>query len=255
MTTNLNELKIPPSVTIKIPEKSYFKKYTFKVEFEATREKEAHKERMAQQTKASGYGYNSYGSWRFSRPDMWSVKREVTNKFTTLLAEYEEKNDIKFDYRIRQEGYTVSVFFSDPVILELIFQDKLKSKVTTVYKPINENHLAKMEIEKRARVRKTLFLNEFRYKLYLKPYLMRKTNVSDIETWLQENFPEESRVKVNPGLKIAFLNKDNKSGKYTWQYNTTLAIYFNDETDLMVAKLRLHDYISHVEEAVLISEL
>ena len=255
MTTNLDELKIPNSVTIKIPEKSYFKKYIYKVEFEATQEKQAHKNRMAQQTKSSGYGFSSYGSWKMSRPDLWAVKREITSKFITLLAEHEEKNNIKFDYRIRQEGYIVSVFFSDPAILGLIFQDKLKSKVTTLYKPVNDNHLAKMEIEKQVRVRKTLFLGEFRYKVYLKPNLMRKINVEDIETWINDTFPETDRAQVNPGLKIAFLNGNNKNGKYSWQYNTTLAVYFKDETDVMVAKLRLHDCISHVEEAVLVSEL
>jgi hypothetical protein len=180
---------------------------------------------------------------------------EVTNKLMTLLKEEEERRDHEFDYRIRQEGTTVSVFFSDPEIINLVFNDKLKGKVAVLYKPLNENHLTKMEVEKRVRVRHSLFLNKFKFKVYLKPYAMRKFNANELEDWLNETFPGEDRMDVNPGLKKSFVKKNAKINKSSWHYNTTLALYFNDETDLMVSKLRLHDYISHVEEAVLISEL
>lgn len=246
MIMSLSEFKFPPHVVVKVPEKSYFKKYPYKIEFIASKEEQEYKTRQAR---------NNYSSWRYNRPNFVNVKVEVTNKLQTLIKEAEEKRDIEFDYRIRQEGTVVSIFFNDPEIISLVFDDKLKGKVTTVYKPLNENHLTKMELEKRVRVRKSLFLNKFKFKVYLKPYAMRKFNVSELESWLEETFPEEHRMDVNPGLRKSFSSKDSKNNKSSWYYNTTLAIYLNDETDLMVSKLRLNDYISHVEEAVLISEL
>lgn len=240
---NLHELKIPSNITIKVPEKCYFKKYPFKLEFEAS-----NSARQASMT--------STARWQMRRTNYWEVRKEITDVINSLIRKEEKSKSCEFDYRIRQEGSTVSIFFNDVTILGLILNDKIKSKATVLYKPLNENHLTKMEVEKRVRVRRTLFINKFRHKLYLKPAVLRKTNIVDLEKWLSETFPEEDRVQFNPGLKIAFLNgKINQKNKYSWQYNTTLAIYFNDETDMMVAKLRLHDLISHIEEAVLLSEL
>lgn len=246
---SLSELKIPANIQVNVTEKQYFNKYPFKIELEATVEKSAG-------TAAISSG--NHHSWNFRMRTASKVKFEITDKINRLFKSEELDTGKTYDYRLRQEGYTVSIYFSDPAIMNLLFNNSLKRKIKALYKPYNDNHLAKMDIETRVRVRKSLFLGKYKFKAYLSTMLSRKLNLVELVSWLEDAYPEEGRYELNPGLRHAVVRSKFTAAqqKYrSWQYNTVLAIYVNDETDLMMLHLRLNDCISYAEEAVLISEL
>ena len=250
---SLSELTIPANVTVKVTEKQYFNKYPFKIELEASAEKSA-------QHAAYIAGARIH-SWEFRKRTASKVKTEITNKLTRIIDEVELLSGNTYDYRLRQEGHTVSIYFSDITIMHLVLNSSLKRKIKALYKPYNDNHLAKMSVETRVRVRKSLFLGKYKFKTYLNVMLARKLDLADLGVWLQNSYPEENRYELNPGMKYAidrskfYAAQQTQQKMRSWQYNTVLAIYVNDETDLMMLHLRLNNYISYAEEAVLVSEL
>jgi hypothetical protein len=245
---NSNDIKIPKHISIKVPEKSFFKKYTHKLDFEAVAEK-----------KAAAMTVNN--SWSYRRTNYYNVKNEVTSPIKRVLTAHETE-DKKFDYRIRQEGYKVSLYFSDAEILQLILNNPIKGKATSLYRPMNDKHLEFMEIDKKIRVRKTLFSKYYKYKLYIRnTSKFRKEELLGFKSWLFETFPternaEHPRIDINTGLSYLFTT-GGVSGKSTSWYRSSaiLALYFDDEVDLMMAKLRLNEHISHIEEVILIKDL
>jgi hypothetical protein len=244
MTTNSNKIVIPKHIKIKVPEKSYYGKYTHKLDLVATREQSAATMR-------------SMNNWRFNRTNYHNVQTEVTKPIKRILADYELETGQVLDYRLRQEGTTVSVYFSDTKVLELILADRITSKIVNLHQPINDKHLEVMEINKKIRVRKTLFNKSYRYKLYIKnTSKFRKEELSAFNNWIKETFPEDSRIAINAGLDYLLLYGKAKERARSWYiHNTVLAIYINDEMDLMLAKLRLNEHIAYIEQAVLFTEL
>ena len=248
MTTNSNKLVIPRHIKIKVPEKCYYGKYTHKIDLVAT------KERTAAAARSSS---TSSWNWRISRTNYYNVQNELTKPIKRILADYEAETDHVFDYRLRQEGSSVSLYFSDTKILELILADRITAKVVSLHQPINDKHLEVMEINKKIRVRKSLFNKAYRYKLYIKNSTkFRKEELSAIDNWIKETFPEDSRIAINSGLEYLLLYGKTKEGSRSWYiHNSILAIYINDEIDLMMVKLRLNEHIAYIEEAVLLTEL
>ena len=244
MTTNSNKIVIPRHIKIKVPEKSYYGKYTHKLELVATREK-------------SAATIRSMNNWRFNRTNYYNVHQEVTNPIKRILADYELETSHSFDYRLRQEGTTVSVYFSDTKVLELILADRIVSKIVSLHQPINDKHLEVMEINKKIRVRKSLFNKSYRYKLYIKNTTkFRKEELSALNDWIKDTFPEDDRIAINDGLDYLLVYGKTKTRARSWYiHNTILAIYINDEVDLMLMKLRLNEHIAYIEEAVLFTEL
>lgn len=238
-----NKLKIPKHIAIKVPEKCFYKKYTHKLEFEASVEK-----------RAAGMAIDY--SWSRRRINYYDVRSEITLPIRKALSKHETE-DKKFDYRIRQEGYHVSLYFSDVKILELMLNNPIKEKAVSLHQPVNDKHLEFMEIDKKIRVRRTLFNNSYRYKLYIRnTSKFRKEELIAFRTWYNETYPEAFRSDINSGLDYLFQSGGVSSKSTSWYTaSTILAVYFNDEVDLMMAKLRLNEHISHIEEAVLLSEL
>jgi hypothetical protein len=242
---NSNELVVIPNhIVIRTPQKSFYKKYTHKLQFEAVKEKAS-----------TSFINNGHYNWRARRSNYYNVNVEITSIIRNILDEYQES---KLDYRIRQEGCTVNLYFNDNLILELMLRDRIVSNIVMLYRPLNPKHAEYMEIDNKIRVRKSLFNKQYRYKLYIKNTAkFRKEELYNFRVWLEATYPDEHRAKTNVGLELCFamdLNTLNK--KPNWRTsNTTLAVYFNEDIDLMMAKLRLNEYVSHVEEAVLVSEL
>lgn len=238
-----NNLKIPKHINIKVPEKCYYKKYTHRLEFEASTEKQAARMTVNH-------------SWSRRRVNYYDVRSEITQPIIKALAKHETE-DNKFDYRIRQEGYNVSLYFSDVKILELMLNHPIKEKAISLHRPVNDKHLEFMEIDKKIRVRRTLFNKNYRYKLYIRNTAkFRKEELIGFRTWLGETYPEALRVDINSGLDYLFQTGGISNKSTSWySASAILAIYFNDEVDLMMAKLRLNEHISHIEEAILLSEL
>ena len=244
MTTNSNKIVIPRHIKIKVPEKPYYGKYTHKLDLVATKEQSAATMR-------------SLNNWRFNRTNYYNVQAEITKPIKRIMADYELETGHAIDYRLRQEGATVNLYFSDTKVLELVLADRITSKIVSLHRPINDKHLEVMEVNKKIRVRKSLFNKSYRYKLYIKNTTkFRKEELSAFNNWIKETFPEDSRIATNYGLDYLLVYGKNKENARSWYiHNTVLALYINDEIDLMLTKLRLNEHIAYIEEAVLLTEL
>ena len=153
------------------------------------------------------------------------------------------------DCKIRSESRWVSVFTNDTSLIELLFRD-LGCHITEYHRPVSDNHKAVVDQNRRIRVRKRLFENEFKYKVYFsQDWKYRENRYIDVKNWLAglEN-SEGTRWAVNKTLQQHFGNKPGYKGY-------TAAIYLNDPEDLMMCQIKFNNEIYYIEEAVLISSL
>lgn len=153
------------------------------------------------------------------------------------------------DCKIRSESRWVSVFTNDTALIELLFQ-KLNYRITEYHSPISDAHKAVVDQNRRIRVRKRLFENQFKYKVYFsQDWKYRENKYIDVKNWLAglENL-EGTRWAVNKTLQQHFSDMPGYKGY-------TAAIYLNDPEDLMMCQIRFNNEIYYIEEAVLISSL
>jgi hypothetical protein len=153
------------------------------------------------------------------------------------------------DCKIRSESRWVSVFTNDTALIELLFQE-LSHRITEYHRPVSEEHKEVVDQNRRIRVRKRLFENEFKYKVYFsQDWKYRENRYIDVKNWLAglEN-SEGTRWAVNKTLQQYFGNMPGYKGY-------TAAIYLNDPEDLMMCQIRFNNEIYYIEEAVLISSL
>ena len=153
------------------------------------------------------------------------------------------------DCKIRSESRWVSVFTNDTALIELLFQE-LSHRITEYHRPVSEEHKEVVDQNRRIRVRKRLFENQFKYKVYFsQDWKYRENKYIDVKNWLSglEN-SEGTRWAVNKTLQQHFGNMPGYKGY-------TAAIYLNDPEDLMMCQIRFTNEIYYIEEAVLISSL
>jgi len=153
------------------------------------------------------------------------------------------------DCKIRSESRWVSVFTNDPALIELLFQN-LSCHITEYHSPVSDAHKSIVDQNRRIRVRKRLFENEFKYKVYFsQDWKYRENKYIDVKNWLSglENL-DGTRWAVNKTLQQHFGNMPGYKGY-------TAAIYLNDPEDLMMCQIRFNNEIYYIEEAVLISSL
>lgn len=220
-------LLIPKDVKQFFIEKKYYKQYFFKI---CLRIDEA-----LVKPKSTYYNHQS----RFILHDaQQSLLKEIANlPVENALC------------RIRTEGRHVSVFTNDLEFIGEIF-DKLSHRVEEFHLPVNDEHQKVLEQNIRVRVRKRLFENAFRYKVYFVNHWRISTDsYRDVKDWLEgiEN-TEQSRWAVNKSLQRHF-----DQSRFFRGY--TAALYLNEPEDLMVCQMRFHNEINYIEEAVLISSL
>ena len=153
------------------------------------------------------------------------------------------------DCKIRSESRWVSVFTNDTVLIELLFQE-LSHRITEYHRPVSEEHKEVVDQNRRIRVRKRLFENQFKYKVYFsQDWKYRTDKYSDVKNWLYcLEDADNTRWAVNKTLRQYFNNIPGYKGY-------TAAIYLNDPEDLMMCQIRFTNEIYYIEEAVLISSL
>ena len=153
------------------------------------------------------------------------------------------------DCKIRSESRWVSVFTNDTALIELLFQE-LSYRITEYHSPISEVHKEIVDQNRRIRVKKRLFENEFKYKVYFsQDWKYRENKYIDVKNWLVGlKNSDGARWAVNKTLQQYFNNIPGYKGY-------TAAIYLNDPEDLMMCQIRFSNEIYYIEEAVLISSL
>lgn len=222
------KLVVPKFVKQFSIERKYYKKYFYKIVFKVD------------DSKIKPGVPRIYHPYGFSA--LYSARQDLIKEIVNLPIQ-------DADCKIRSESRWVSVFTNDAEFIELIF-DKLAHRIAEYHRPVSENHKEVVDENRRIRVRKRLFENNFKYKVYFsQDWKIRADKYSDVKLWLDglEN-TNETRYAVNKTLRQYFNNTPGYKGY-------TAAVYLNDPEDLMMCQMRFHSEIQYIEEAVLISSL
>jgi hypothetical protein len=221
-------LSIPKSVKQYSIERKYYKKYFYKIVLKID------------ESKLKPGVPRIYHPFGFTA--MYTARQELIKEIAALPI-------TDADCKIRSENRCVSVFTNDVKFIELLFKD-LSHRIIEYHRPVSEEHKEVVDQNRRIRVRKRLFENEFKYKVYFsQDWRLRNDKYSDIKLWLDglEN-TNYTRWAVNKTLRQYFNGIPGYKGY-------TAAVYLNDPEDLMMCQVRFHNEIEYIEEAVLISSL
>lgn len=163
------------------------------------------------------------------------------------------------DFRSRFEDLHYSVFIKDESLFEELLI-KLQDCVTEVSIPSSPEHRQLMEDNHRVRVRPTLFLGRFRFKVNIRNNWDNKfEDFEKLQDWLEnlEHEDDVDRWQPNAPLERLFQEiKENSAKKNRYRYvYSKLSIYMNDDQDVMMLQLWLNKHYDSAEKAVLISEI
>lgn len=227
-TMNLDKFTIPDHVEVKYIQKKYYNRYLYKLLLKLDKSK-----LIKQETKR----------WHNSSYLNYSNRFQLVNEIVADI----KAHIVDDDYRIRAENITVSVFTnSEENITKLI--NEMSLRVTELYRPLNTAHIDLIENHKKVLVRNSLFEQQYKFKVYLKPsWEQREKRFKDFKDWLVES-------NLDYGINSA-LNQYFNTNRSMRGIGYTTAVYFNDPQDLMMFQLKFHDKILKIEEAVLLSEL
>lgn len=183
---------------------------------------------------------------RISRPygstALYAARLDLLREITALPIQ-------DADCKIRSESRWVSVFTNDVEFIELLFKD-LGHCIDEYHRPVNDVHKDIVDQNRRIRVRKRLFENDFKYKVYFtQDWKQRTDGYVDVKNWLYElDNTNGVRWEVNKTLRQYFDSIPGYKGY-------TAAIYLNEPEDLMMCQIKFNNEIQYIEEAVLISSL
>jgi hypothetical protein len=221
-------LSIPKFVKQYSIERKYYKKYFYKIVLKVD------------DSKIKPGVPRIYHPYGFSA--MYNLRQELIKEIANLPIQ-------DADCKIRSESRCVSVFTNDTKFIELLFND-LSHRIIEYHRPVSEEHISVVDQNRRIRVRKRLFENEFKYKVYFcQDWKYRQDAYSEVKQWLNglENSTGK-RWSVNNTLRQYFNATPGYKGY-------TAAVYLNEPEDLMMCQMRFHSEIEYIEEAVLISSL
>ena len=221
-------LSIPKSVKQYSIERKYYKKYFYKIVLKID------------ESKIKPGVPRIYHPWGYSA--MYAARQELLKEITSLPIQ-------DADCKIRSESRWISVFTNDTDFIEMLF-DKLRHRIYEYHRPVSEEHKEVVDQNRRIRVRKRLFENDFKYKVYFtQDWKYRTDAYSDVKNWLYGlDNTNGTRWEVNKTLRQYFDSIPGYKGY-------TAAIYLNDPEDLMMCQIKFNNEIQHIEEAVLISSL
>lgn len=221
-------LLIPESVKQCFIEKKYYKKYFYKICLEVD--------------PATIKPSNSSRFHRFGRIGLYNAQQNLLRDICNLPI-----NDA--DCKFRTEGKNISIFTNDHKFIEEVF-DKLSARIVEFHLPKSEEHKEVIDQSRQIRVRKRLFDNQFKFKVYFTAgWQWKDPDFSNIKEWLNSlDNTDNTRWSVNSTLRNYFNNNRGFKG-------FTVAVYLNDPEDLMMCQMRFNGEILRVEEAVLITDL
>jgi hypothetical protein len=225
LTMNLSIPKFVKQFSI---ERKYYKKYFYKIVLKID------------ESKIKPGVPRIYHPWGFSA--MYAARQELLKEVANLPIQ-------DADCKIRSESRWISVFTNDTKFIELIFKE-LGHRIYEYHRPVSDNHKEVVDENRRIRVRKRLFENQFKYKVYFsQDWKFRADRYSEVKLWLDGlEDADRTRWAVNKTLRQFFNSTPGYKGY-------TAAVYLNDAEDLMMCQMRFHNEIEYIEEAVLISSL
>jgi len=219
-------LSIPKFVKQFSIERKYYKKYFYKIVLKV----DESKSRVPRISRP--YGFTA----------LYAARLDLLKEITALPIQ-------DADCKIRSESKWVSVFTNDTEFIELLFKD-LGHRIAEYHRPVSDVHKNVIDQNRRIRVRKRLFENDFKYKVYFtQDWKYRTDGYVDVKNWLYGlDNTNGVRWEVNKTLRQYFDSIPGYKGY-------TAAIYLNESEDLMVCQMRFHSEIQYIEEAVLIGSL
>jgi len=195
----------------------------------------------------SNVGRGWYGN--YNRTNLYSLQTELKRKVIDNLPD-------ELECKFRAEHKTVTMYLDD----EAIFQDlieRLHYCITEVSVPTNNSHRQLMIDNHRIRVRNTLYLKQYRYKVNIKNgWTWKFTDFDSLKSWLGALDNEDgTRWCANSPLAsvLAMTSEQRSAPRFRYRYSS-FSIYLSDEQDVMMLQLWLNNYYDSVEKAVLISE-
>lgn len=234
----LDDIPLPAGIKVKFIQKQYYKKYFFKLLLQIDTSTVPPNAPFI----SKSYWVPAYERHRNS----YEIRRRQTslaNKIKALLVNH--------DAKFRSEHTDIAVFFNDEEILKILV-DNLEDRIIELHRPLNEAHKDVLDQSRRIRVRKTLFEDRFKFKVYLtNSWKIREQRYIDFKEWLMDmGDVSGNRWATNSTLTRMF------DSRYTMRsMGYTAAIYLNDPEDLMMCQLKFNDQIQYIEEAVLLSDL
>jgi sRNA-binding regulator protein Hfq len=234
----LDDIVLPACIKVKFIQKQYYKKYFFKVLLRI--------DTAPTRAGAPMLGKSYWMSPADRHKNSWEIRKRqnaLSGDIKLLLENY----DVKF----RSEHTDIAVFFNDDEVLKILASN-FTERIVELHRPLNEAHKVVIGQNRRIRVRKTLFENHFKFKVYLtNGWKVREKRYNDFKDWL-ENIEDAdgTRWATNSTLSKMFDAKYSMRGM-----GYTVAIYLNDPEDLMMCQLKFNDKIQYIEEAVLLGDL
>jgi hypothetical protein len=229
--------KFPKGIIVSTTVKMYYKKYAYRICFTVD------DDRIIKSNLVRGW-YAPY-----TRTNLYSLQTELKRKIIDHLPD-------ELDCKFRGEHKIVTMYLDD----ESIFNDlveRLHYCITEVSVPTNNSHKQLMMDNHRIRVRNTLFLKQYRYKVNIKNgWTWKFTEFDSLNSWLNslENEDGTRWCASSPLASVLAMTPEQRAApRFRYRYSS-FSIYLNDEQDVMMLQLWLNNYYDGVEKAVLISE-
>lgn len=193
--------------------------------------------------------------------DLDSIRIDYFNRIRIIERARKRKNNLSFskqiktllgdtDHKSRVDEHIVTFYLSNESDIQKIAND-FKDNIIEIHCPINENHKNIISNNRKIRVRERLFDNNFKFKVNFKiNWQMREERFPEIREWIDTLDNEGQRWAPNSVLK-RFIRTNREHRYLGW----TIAVYLNDEADLFLCRLKFHNMIESVEEAVLVKDL
>jgi len=229
--------KFPKGIIISTTAKMYYKKYAYRICFTVDND--------------NILKSNIRGGWHghFSRTNLFSLQTELKRKIIDNLPD-------ELDCKFRAEQRTVTMYLDDEAIFHDLIE-RLHYCITEVSVPTNNSHRQLMIDNHRIRVRNTLYLKQYRYKVNIKNgWTWKFTEFDSLKSWLDALDNEDgTRWCANSPLAsvLAMTPEQRSAPRFRYRYSS-FSIYLSDEQDVMMLQLWLNNYYDSVEKAVLISE-
>jgi hypothetical protein len=226
-TSFLDNIEFAKNTKLNYIQRKWYGKYIFKLVVEVDRSK------LVKTPKTHSF------HWTYAKyANSYQLAQELTKEIANLVNDQ--------DYRLRREGTRISFFTNSDACIKLIV-DQYKDRVLEIDRPLNENHVQVIEQHRKVVVRKNLFLDHYKFKIYIQSTWAHRT---DRYSHLKEFLETLDDYEINGILRSFFYSNISAN-----RLGYTIAVYLNSAEDLMMFQLRFNDEITKVEEAVLLSDL
>lgn len=229
--------KFPKGIIIQSTVKLFYKKYAYKICFAVDDDKII----------KSDVGRGWYGN--YTRNNLMELRHELKRRIIDKLPD-------ELECKFRSEHKYVTMYLNDDAIFDQLVS-RMHHCILEISVPANETHKQLIQDNHRIRVRNSLFLQDFRYKVNIKNGWTEKfTDFESLKTWLISIEPDGGlRWRASKPLEKIFKMTPEQRATPKFRYRfSSYAVYLNDEQDVMMLQLWLNTYYDSVEKAVLISE-